>query len=284
MENIAKQTKELCHLYDISPSRSKGQNFLINEGIYRAIIEAAHIKAEDTVLEVGPGLGFLTAKLSELAKRVVAVELDDKLAQILELAISAQEVENVEIVNQDILRFNPGEYFKAGEDYKVVANLPYNITSVFLRTFLSSLYPPQSLVLMLQKEVAERIITKEPDMTLLSLSIAYYGRAEIIRTVPSSDFWPAPAVDSAIIRIVCEREKPSQASLIADKNFFRLARVGFSAKRKMLKNNLMAGLKIEADKIDQVFVETGLDKKVRAENLSLKDWQNLVAAMSNFVL
>jgi 16S rRNA (adenine1518-N6/adenine1519-N6)-dimethyltransferase len=284
MENIAKRTKELCHLYDIRPSRSKGQNFLINEGIYRAIIEAAHIEKEDTVLEVGPGLGFLTAKLSELAKRVIAVELDDKLAQILELAITAQEVENVEIVNQDILKFNPSDHFKKDESYKVVANLPYNITSVFLRTFLSSLYPPHSLVLMLQKEVAERIVTQEPDMTLLSLSIAYYGRAEIIRTVPASDFWPAPAVDSAIIRITYEKEKVTQGSLIADKNFFRLARIGFSAKRKMLKNNLMAGLKIEANKIDQVFNQVGLDKKIRAENLSLKDWQNLVAAMSNFVL
>lgn len=284
MENIAKQTKELCHLYDIHPSRSKGQNFLINAGIYQAIIEAANIKKEDTVLEVGPGLGFLTARLSELAKRVVAVELDDKLAQILELAITAQEVENVEIVNQDILRFNQAQYFKEKENYKVVANLPYNITSVFLRTFLSSLYPPESLVLMLQKEVAERIVTKEPDMTLLSLSIAYYGRAEIIRTVPASDFWPAPAVDSAIIRIIYEGDKPNQESLLAAKNFFRLARMGFSAKRKMLKNNLLAGLKIEADKIDQAFIKIGIDKKVRAENLSLKDWQNLVAAMSNFVL
>lgn len=284
MENIAKQTRDLCRLYDIRPNRSKGQNFLINEGIYQAIIEAANIEKEDTILEVGPGLGFLTAKISELAKRVVAVELDDKLAQILELAIAAQEVENVEIINQDILRFNQAQHFSANENYKVVANLPYNITSVFLRTFLSSLYPPQSLVLMLQKEVAERIVTREPDMTLLSLSIAYYGRAEIIRTVPASDFWPAPAVDSAIIRIIYEKERPNQESLIADKNFFRLARIGFSAKRKMLKNNLMAGLKIETNKIDQVFTKVGLDKKIRAENLSLKDWQNLVAAMSNFML
>lgn len=284
MLNIAQQTKELCRLYNIQPSRNKGQNFLINEGIYQAIIEAAKIDREDTVLEVGPGLGFLTAKLANLAKRVVAVELDDKLAEILELAIASQEVDNVKIVNQDILRFNQGDYFKEGKSYKVVANLPYNITSIFLRTFLSSLFPPQSLVLMLQKEVAERIISQEPDMTLLSLSIAYYGRAEIIRTVPSSDFWPAPAVDSAIIRIVYEKEKPSPESLIEDKNFFRLARIGFSAKRKMLKNNLVAGLKIEADKVDQAFTKISLDKKIRAENLSLKNWQDLVAAMNNFML
>jgi len=284
MINIAKQTKELCHLYDIRPSRSKGQNFLINEGIYQAIIEAAQIKKDDIVLEVGPGLGFLTAKLADLSGRVVAVELDDKLADILKLAIAAQEVENVEIINQDILRFNQAQYFQENEDYKVVANLPYNITSVFLRTFLSSLYPPQSFVLMLQKEVAERIITQEPDMTLLSLSVAYYGKAEIIRTVPASDFWPAPSVDSAIVRIIYQKEKPTQSSLVADKNFFRIARVGFSAKRKMLKNNLMAGLKIEADRIDYVFNQISLDKKIRAENLSLKDWHNLVAVISNFVL
>jgi len=284
MNSIAHQTKELCRLYDIKPARSKGQNFLINEGIYQAIIKAADIKPEDTILEVGPGLGFLTAKIAAQAKRVVAVELDDKLATILNLAISSQDVQNVEVINQDILRFNPQDYFDQDESYSVVANLPYNITSIFLRTFLSTLKPPNSLVLMLQKEVAERIVRLEPDMTLLSLSLAYYGQAEIIRTVPASDFWPAPAVDSAILRFIYTKNKPTPASIEQDKRFFRLARIAFSAKRKMLKNNLLAALDISADKLDNIFAKVGIDQKIRAENLSLENWHSLFAAMDDSVL
>jgi len=284
MNSIAHQTKELCRLYDIKPARSKGQNFLINEGIYQAIIKAADIKPKDTILEVGPGLGFLTAKIAAQAKRVVAVELDDKLATILNLAISSQDVQNVEVINQDILRFNPQDYFDQDESYSVVANLPYNITSIFLRTFLSTLKPPNSLVLMLQKEVAERIVRLEPDMTLLSLSLAYYGQAEIIRTVPASDFWPAPAVDSAILRFIYTKNKPTPASIEQDKRFFRLARIAFSAKRKMLKNNLLAALDISADKLDNIFAKVGIDQKIRAENLSLENWHSLFAAMDDSVL
>lgn len=284
MENIAARTRELCQIYEIKPARSKGQNFLINDGIYQAIINAADLHATDTVLEVGPGLGFLTAELSKKVERVIAVELDDKLASLLQVAIDAQAVENVEIINQDILRFNPEEYLDSATEYRVVANLPYNITSIFLRTFLSSPRPPLSLVLMLQKEVAERIVATPPDMSLLSLSVRYYGTPEIIRIVPSSDFWPAPAVDSAILRFSYDRPRPTPASLAADKNFFRIARVAFSAKRKMLKNNLLAGFKIKSEDLEKAFQTAGIDAKARAESLSLEQWQLLVAALGNFVL
>ncbi|MGE5425625.1 MAG: 16S rRNA (adenine(1518)-N(6)/adenine(1519)-N(6))-dimethyltransferase RsmA [Bacillota bacterium] len=284
MENIAQKTRELCRLYDIKPSRSKGQNFLINEGIYQAIIKSAEISSADTVLEVGPGLGFLTAELAKAAKRVVAVELDDKLAGILTIAIDSQDVSNVEIVNQDILRFNPDEHLEPGEDYRVVANLPYNITSIFLRTFLSSRRPPLSMVLMLQKEVAERIVASQPDMSLLSLSIQYYGRAEIVRVVPASDFWPAPEVDSAILRFDYTGPRPTEDTLASDKRFFRLARVGFSAKRKMLKNNLLAGLEISSEEIEKAFLSASIPPKARAEELSVKQWLDLVAALGDSVL
>jgi len=284
MENIVARTRELCQIYDIKPARSKGQNFLINDGIYQAIINAASLQPADTVLEVGPGLGFLTAELSKKVKRVIAVELDDKLASLLQVAIDAQAVENVEIINQDILRFNPDEYLEPTTEYRVVANLPYNITSIFLRTFLSSARPPRSLVLMLQKEVAERIVATAPDMSLLSLSVRYYGTPEIIRIVPSSDFWPAPAVDSAILRFTYDRPSPSPTSLALDKKFFQIARIAFSAKRKMLKNNLLAGFKIKSEDLEKAFQAAGIDAKARAESLSLEQWQLLVAALSNFVL
>jgi len=284
MENIAARTKELCRIYEIKPARSKGQNFLINDGIYKAIVNAAEIDPKDTVLEVGPGLGFLTAELSKKAARVIAVELDDKLAGLLTIAIDSQDVENVEIINQDILKFNPAEYFTADEQYRIVANLPYNITSIFLRTFLTSVRPPQSLVVMLQKEVAERIITTAPDMTLLSLSIQYYGTPSIVKIVPSSDFWPAPAVDSAILHFSYDRPLPTLESLAADKNFFRIARVGFSAKRKMMKNNLMGGLKLSAEDVEKAFLGADIDLKTRAEDLSLEKWQRLVASITPFML
>lgn len=284
MSDIAKQTKELCRLYNIAPARSKGQNFLINAGIYEAIIKTANLNKKDSVLEVGPGLGFLTARLAEVAQRVIAVELDDTLASILDTAIKSQDVTNVEIVNQDILKFNPSNYFQENESYQIVANLPYNISSIFLRTFLSSIRPPQSLVLMLQKEVAERCVKQEPDMSLLSLSLAYYGRAEIIRSVPASDFWPAPKVDSAILRFVYKKKYPTEKDLVDAKIFFRLARIGFSAKRKMLKNNLMSGLKCEASIIDQAFKQAEIDLKARAESLSLNNWLSLVVALHNSVL
>lgn len=284
MENIAARTKELCRLYEIKPERSKGQNFLINEGIYRAIINAAMISPEETVIEVGPGLGFLTAELSKVARRVLAVELDDKLAGLLNIAVDAQGVENVEIINQDILRFNPAEYLAEDDEYRVVANLPYNITSIFLRTFLSSLRPPRSLVLMLQKEVAERIVQTAPDMSLLSLSVQYYGTPTIVRIVPSSDFWPAPAVDSAILRFDYTRPKPTAASILADKDFFRLARIAFSAKRKMLKNNLLAGLEISLVDLEKALAVADINLKARAEDLNLEQWRLLVAALSPFML
>lgn len=284
MENIAAKTKELCRIYDIKPVRSKGQNFLINEGVYQAIINAAEIKKDDTVLEVGPGLGFLTAELAQKAERVVAVELDDKLADILTIAIESQDVKNVEIINQDILTFNPAEHFQENEEYRVVANLPYNITSIFLRTFLTSSRPPSSLVLMLQKEVAERIIKTAPDMTMLSLSVQYYGRPSIVKIVPSSDFWPAPAVDSAILHFSYDRSRPTPESLAEAKHFFRIARVAFSSKRKMLKNNLQAGLKLSNEDVSKALQTASINLKARAEDLSLEQWQLLVASITPFML
>jgi len=278
---LAQKTIELCKMFEIRPSRSKGQNFLINEKIYDEIVEAAEINSEDTVLEVGPGLGFLTAKLSKVAKKVVAVELDDKLANFLQIGLDSQDVENVEIVNQDVLKFNP-TVLPAG--YKVVANLPYNITSIFLRTFLNQKNRPTSLVLMLQKEVAERLVAKPGDMSMLALSVQFFGDVEIIREVKAGNFWPEPKVDSAVIRLIIKEEKRGNISFKEEKDFFRLAKFGFSAKRKMLKNNLASGLKISNSDAEKLLQTVGLDNKVRAEDLSVDNWQKLFAATRPSVL
>jgi len=287
MSELLSKVREICQLFAITPSRSKGQNFLVTEKIYDDIITAAELKPTDTILEVGPGLGFLTAKLASRVKRVIAVELDDQLAAYLEMGVASQNIKNVEIINQDILRFNLDEHLLPKENYKVVANLPYNITSLFLRQFLSGSRPPQSLILMLQKEVAQRIVAIPPEMSILAISVQYYAQAKIVREVKAGNFWPTPQVDSAIIKIDLQANRLallSSAQMNSNKKFFTLVKIGFSAKRKMLKNNLAAGLKIEPKIVASTLNQYSLDPKIRAEELSLEDWQKLFATLGRFVV
>ena len=286
MSNLLPEIREICRLLEISPARSKGQNFLTNEKIYEDIVAAAEIDSEDTVLEIGPGLGFLTLKLAAKAKRVMAVELDDKLANYLQMGLAAASINNIEIYNEDILKFNLNKHLPENNPYKVVANLPYNITSVFLRLFLSQAHQPESLILMLQKEVAQRIVVNAPDMNLLALSVQYYADPEIVREVKAGNFWPEPKVDSAIIKLTVRQaaKKPLKNRLAEDKLFFRLAKAGFSAKRKMLKNNLAGGLKIDQKIVVDALVKNKFNPSARAEDLSLADWQKLFAALRVFML
>jgi len=278
---LAQRMKELCQIYDLHPSRSKGQNFLITESVYDDIVAAAELDKKDTVLEVGPGLGFLTARLAKEAGQVVAVELDDKISALLQIALDSQTVENVTLLNQDILRFNPSDLPAA---YKIVANLPYNISSIFLRTFLEQKNYPERMVLLLQKEVAERLLAKPGGMNLLALSVQFYSQPEIIRLVKSGNFWPEPKVDSALVRLKLDSSRSDGYSDSEKKAFFRLARVGFSAKRKMLKNNLAAGLGIDLTLAIELLKSANLPLQVRAEDLSLDDWQKLFATARSFVL
>lgn len=278
--DLLKQMKEICRIYEINPQRSKGQNFLVTESIYDKIVSSAEIKSTETVVEVGPGLGFLTAKLAKKASKVIAVELDDRLAEVLRIAIDSQGVENVEIVNQDILKFNPENI----GPYKIVANIPYNISSILLRNFLSAKNKPEAMVLMVQKEVAERIVVKAPDMNMLALSVQFFGEAKIIREVKAGNFWPEPKVDSAVIKITTRKTKYSPED---EKIFFRLAKIGFAAKRKMLKNNLCGGLKLKGEerkKIEEIFEKINFSSKLRAEDLSLENWEKLFAEMKKIVV
>lgn len=311
MSEILKKTREICQLLEIKPARSKGQNFLINEKIYDEIVKVAEISEDDVVLEVGPGLGFLTARLGEKARRVIAVELDDKIAAYLNMAIAAQDIENITIINEDVLRFNLGAFFKengfkARQKYKIVANLPYNISSIFLRTFLSSQLKPESITLMLQKEVANRIIAQAPDNNLLALSVAFYGEAKIIREVKAGNFWPEPKVDSAVIKINLNQNNNWRDFLIAnkiiktsnkkedlvleqeilnlEKKFFRMLKISFSAKRKMLKNNLASGLEIKPLELEKSFALIETNFKIRAEDLSLEDFKKLFATIYKFMI
>lgn len=238
------------------------------------------MEPQDEVLEVGPGLGFMTAKLASRAKQVIAVELDDTLAEALKSGLQAHKVDNVQVWNQNILDLRlPPDPFTKG--YKVVANLPYNITSVFLRKFLTHPSRPDSMVLLLQKEVAERIIAQPPDMSLLALSVQYYTEPRFVKKVTASNFWPQPKVDSAIIKLttrndfLCPPEK--------EKKLFQLARMGFSAKRKMLKNNLAGGLRQNVSEIEKMMADNGFNTKVRAQEISLQDWVRLLKIFETYI-
>lgn len=266
--SLLNKTIEICKAYDISPSKTKGQNFLINEKVYDKIIETANLTKDDTVLEVGPGLGFLTSLLSKNSRHVTSVELDDRIVQMLEIALESQNVKNVDIINEDILNIDIDDVVTG--EYNVVSNLPYNITSIFLRKFLTLDNKPKQMVLLLQKEVVERIIAAPPQMSILAISVQYFAEVKIIEVIPAKDFWPAPKIDSAIIKISIRKEKLLNKK--DEKQFFRLVKVGFSSKRKMLKNNLSAGFRIEQDKASKLITQVGFNEKIRAQELTVKDW------------
>ena len=272
--DLLEQTQKLCKLYNIKPARSRGQNFLIKEEIYDQMVEQADLQPDDVVLEVGPGLGFLTAKLAERVKKVIAVELDDKLAEVLKTGLMARGVKNVEVVNEDILISQKSKV--KSQKYKIVANLPYNITSIFLRKFLESENKPEFIVLMLQKEVAERICAKAGEMSLLAVSVQFYAKPEIVQIVPKENFWPQPEVDSAIIKLKAINKKTE----VNEKDFFRLVKFGFSAKRKMLKNNLAAGFRLSQEEAENKIKQAGFNPKVRAQELSVDDWLKLFSVFN----
>lgn len=271
--DLHKVTVEICEENGIKPVRSRGQNFLINEDVYDEIIEKADLNENDVVLEVGPGLGFLTERLAEKVKKVVAVELDRKLALVLGGRVEESGLSNVKVTNEDVLDFEGSDMREQVVEggYKVVANLPYNITSVFLRKFLGGDFKPKTLTLMLQKEVAERICAKVPKMSLLAVSVQYYAQARIVTEVSRQDFWPAPEVDSAVIKIDVKEAKND----VDEKEFFRLVKVGFAQKRKMLKNNLANGLHISQEEVVKVILRAGLSEKVRVQELSVENWKIL---------
>ena len=281
MADLLTEIKDISRWIGIKPRHSQGQNFLVSEEIYDFIIQGADLKKDDLVLEVGPGLGFLTTRLAQKVHQVIAVELDSKLAQYLQLGKEKAKLTNLEIVNQDILKFNPLKYGLRDFNYKIVANLPYNITSLFLRNFLTNSFRPQSLTLMLQQEVVERIIAKTPQLSVLALSVQYYAQAKLLKIIKADNFWPKPKVNSALLQLKLYK---TPLSLEKDKQFFRLIKIGFSSKRKMLKNNLSSALKISNSKLSEIFLQQSLSPNVRAQELSLQQWQRLFAALAFFMI
>lgn len=273
------QIKSLCQKYGIYPAKSRGQNFLFEQEIIDKIIKLAGIKKDEVILEVGPGLGVLTGELVKNSKKVIAVELDKKILEFL-AAEYADEISagRLTVASGDILKFNPVDYNLKNYNYRIVANLPYNITAVFLRRFLEQPTKPSEMILMVQKEVAQRLTARPGEMSLLSVSVQFYSEPEILFYVDKNCFWPIPQVDSAVIKLKLKTTLPE----IDIKSFFRVAKIGFSAKRKQLQNNLAAGFHQENDKIKQILADLGLAEKVRAQDLSIEDWVKLTNKLSDF--
>jgi 16S rRNA (adenine1518-N6/adenine1519-N6)-dimethyltransferase len=268
---------EILRKYRAFPIRRLGQNFLIDKGILKKIIEVAELSEKDIVLEIGPGIGNLTIEIAKKAKKVIAIEKDKRMVEILGERLKEERIENVEIVNEDVLKFLPS--FKPKKDYKVVANIPYYLTSRLIRNLLEAKRKPKLIVLMVQKEVAQRICAKPPKMSLLAVSVQFYAKPEIISFVSKKCFWPVPKVDSAIIKISKIKEKEATSN---EKLFFKIVKAGFSQPRKQLINNLSKKLKIDKNKVRKWLLKNGVLPEKRAEALSIKDWEKLAKSFFKF--
>lgn len=268
---------------NLRPSRERGQNFLIDAQVLQQIVAAAALTPEDVVIEVGPGLGALTYELVRHAGKVVAVELDRRLAA--RLRDEFRTAANLEVVQADVLRVDPATLVGSAP-YKVVANLPYQITSAVLRHFLEATPAPQLMAVMVQREVAERIVAQPPDMSVLAHAVQFYAEPSIVAHVPAEAFLPAPKVASAVLRLV---RRPQPAVAVDDVDaFFRTIKAGFLQARKKLANALpggLAGLGLHVDKqaVIRALVAAGVDPNRRAETLTLHEWARVHATLAPLV-
>lgn len=260
--------------YGLRADKSLGQNFLQDSFALEKIISAAEINSTDTVLEIGPGLGSLTRYLAVSAKEVVAVELDLKMLQPLKAILAPYQ--NVRIVNGNILELAPDELIEK-QDYIVVANIPYYITSAVIRHLLESKNKPRRIVLTIQKEVAERICAKPGDMSLLALSVQVYGEPRIAARIPADAFFPAPKVDSAVLCVDIYTNPQIKPELL--ESFFKLIKAGFGQKRKMLRNSLSSGVRISPTDAADLLTRANIDPQRRAETLSITEWERLCEIM-----
>jgi 16S rRNA (adenine1518-N6/adenine1519-N6)-dimethyltransferase len=265
----------LLERHGITPKKSLGQNFLHDPNALEKIVELAELSPDVTVVEIGPGTGNLTRILVREAARVIAVELDERLVSVLRDEFAAEP--RVELVHGDILEINLADRVGTAP-YVVVANLPYYITSAILRHFFEHPPRPQRLVLTVQREVAERLVAVPGEMSLLAVSVQYYGQPRIVMHLGPAAFWPRPDVESAVVRIDVY---PAPPVAVPDVQlFFRVVRAGFGQKRKQLRNSISAGLHLDKARADLLLGEAGVDPQRRAETLSLEEWAAITRAVA----
>ena len=255
----------------LQPRKGLGQHFLVSPGVLERIVDAADVGPDDTVIEVGPGLGALTEVLARRAGEVVALELDDELAEALKRVYADQS--HVSIHHGDAMKTDIGALIPASKPYKVVANLPYYVATAIVRRFLEAAHKPSVIVVTVQREVAKSMAALEGKTGLLGVATQFYGKPQIVSLVRPGSFYPPPKVMSAVLRIDVHPSPPVQVS--SEEGFFTLVRAGFSAPRKQLKGVLSHALKVAASEVEGVLDAVGVDPKRRAETLTLEEWAAL---------
>ncbi len=275
--NLQEETEFLLKQNGLKANKQLGQNFLINEEIIDQIVEKSQVTKEDVVIEIGPGLGSLTAKLLEVAKKVIAIEIDGQLATFLKKRFSLYD--NFELIVEDVLKVNLKELTGKYEHVKVVANLPYYITTPIIMKLLEEKLALESITVMVQKEVGERFCATPngKEYGAITLSILYYTNPQIVIDVPKENFHPVPEVDSVVVKLDILKEPP--VSLKDTKLFFQLIKAGFSQRRKTISNSL-SGMGIAKEEIKQVLEQVGLKENLRAENLSIHDFENIANCLT----
>jgi len=282
-KSLLAQTRGLLRQSHLRIRKRLGQHFLVDETVLETVTSAAELTTDDIILEIGPGLGILTRELARQAGWVLAIELDNKLAAILEQNLTS--FNNITIVNGDILKLDPVALLQEQKsnfppaltnlsNYKVVANLPYYITSPVLRHFLEASGKPQTMVVMVQKEVAETIVARPGQMSVLSISVQLYGEPRIIDYVPARCFYPVPEVDSAILRI--DLYPQPAVEVASESDFFGLVRAGFASPRKQLANSLAQGLGKSKAEVLPLLTAADIMPQRRAETLTLDEWAQLL--------
>lgn len=278
--------KQILKEIGLSPKKFLGQNFLVSEKTANKIVEAARLQPEDIVLEVGSGLGALTKKLAQRVSKVIAVEKDRGLAGWLEKEL--RDFSNVEIVAGDILEINHDWRLRIDKPYKVVSNLPFNISKIVIRKLLQNYNPPTEMTLVAQKEVAESVCARPPNMDLLSVAVQLYAEPEYIQTIPRNDFWPQPKVKAGLIRLDTypayrQARMEKKQEFVNQELFFKLVRAGFGHRRKQLAGLLQKEFGLSKQKVVKLLGECSIEPKARAETLSVKKWIGLTEKMEKEV-
>jgi 16S rRNA (adenine1518-N6/adenine1519-N6)-dimethyltransferase len=267
--------KYLMETFNLGPKKSLGQNFLHDARALEKIMAAAEVSPTDTVFEIGPGTGALTVYLAQCAARVIALEIDNRLIPVLEKQL--HDFKNVELIHGDILETDV-EALMEGQEYIVAANLPYYITSLILRQLLEVAHKPKRLVLTVQQEVAERLVATPGDLSLLAISVLYYGQPRLVTKLSPSSFWPQPDVSSAVVRIDVY-DQPI-VNVPDDATFFKVVKAGFGQKRKQLKNSLGSGLGMSNPQAAALLDSVNIDPARRAETLTLEEWAAITRAFA----
>jgi 16S rRNA (adenine1518-N6/adenine1519-N6)-dimethyltransferase len=268
----------MIHFKGISPSKRLGQVFLKEKKSLKKIVNLAKVSKNDLILEIGPGPGNLTLELAKKAKKVVAVEKDKKMCDFLEEVLEKEGLKNVEIVNEDILEFLKKPELSLSS-FKVVANIPYYLTSRLIRLLLESKEKPSAIFLLVQKEVAQRICAKPPRSNLLAISVQFFAKARILSLFKKEVFWPKPKVDSALLEILPKKEKLNE---IDESLFFKILRAGFFQPRKLLLNNLALSFGVDKIKVEEWLDLAKIEKEKRPGELSLTDWISLTRTFHFF--